>query len=180
MATGITPFGESFGDPRRYMGQSPLAEVGKAIKTGLIGYGIQESGLEKWLNEKGMNRNKQGGYEYKAPAGAVAPTGAATGAVVPPQMQAAPMMPVSPAAPAGAPAPVSEEMPSDIGEQILNGTWTGVPSVPAGPISVMNPTDFNPLAPDESNQVAMSPDAYKNVPGYGKLKKVGEKLMGMG
>ena len=27
-----TPFGASFGDPRRYMGQSPLAEIGKALK----------------------------------------------------------------------------------------------------------------------------------------------------
>ena len=50
------PFGLSFGDPRRYMGQSPLAEIGKALKTGLVGYAIQESGLEKMLNEKGVKK----------------------------------------------------------------------------------------------------------------------------
>ena len=175
-----SPFGSSFGDPRQYMGKSPLAEVGKAAKSFLTGYVIQESGLEKYLNEKGVSKNKEGGYEYKAPVGSAPPVGVAPSAAVPPQMQSAPMMPMSPAAPTGAPAPVTEEMPSDIGEQILNGTWTGAPPTPVGPISVMNPTDFNPLAPDTSNQMAVSPNDYQNVPGYGKLMKVGEKLMGMG
>jgi hypothetical protein len=182
---GETPFGASFGDPRKYMGQSPLAEIGKAAKSFLTGYAIQESGLEKFLNEKGVSKNKQGGYEYKAPSGAVAPVGAAPIPAIPPQMQTAPMMPVSPANPAGVvvnPIPGAEVMPQDIGEQILNGTWTGAPPVqqPTAPISVTNPNDFNPLAPDASNQMAISPDAYKNVPGYGKLQKIAGQFMGMG
>ena len=41
MATA--PFGESFGDPRRYMGQSPFANIGQALKTGGILYGLEKS-----------------------------------------------------------------------------------------------------------------------------------------
>lgn len=40
-----SPFGLSFGDPRKYMGQSPLAEIGKAAKTLLTGYALKESGF---------------------------------------------------------------------------------------------------------------------------------------
>jgi len=179
-----TPFGASFGDPRRYMGQSPLAEVGKGAKALLTGYAIQQSGLEKWLNDKGISKNKQGTYEFKspAPAGAAVPTAAAPVVVQPPQQAVAPMMPSAPVEQGVVvnPIPDANTPPPDIGEQILNGTWTGFPPAPTGPTSLKNPTDFNPLAPDTSNQMAVSPDDYKNAPGYGKLAKVAGMLMGMG
>jgi hypothetical protein len=184
-----TPFGASFGDPRRYMGKSPLAEIGNAAKSFLTGYAIQESGLEKWLNEKGVKRNQQGGYGYSAPAGAVAPTAAASPAAVqPPQTPFTPsFVPVAPsAAPqTNVPAVQNDMPPPDIGDQILNGTWTGFPPAPqpAGPTSLRNPTDFNPLGPDTSNQFAVSGNDYMNIPGYGSAQdKAGKlmKLMGMG
>lgn len=183
-----TPFGASFGDPRRYMGKSPLAEIGQAAKTFLTGYAIQESGLEKWLNEKGVKRNQQGGYGYSAPA--VPPTATSSPAPVqPPQTPFTPsFVPVAPSATpsvapqSGGPAVQNDTPPPDIGEQILNGTWTGVQAAPqpAAPVSLQNPTDFNPLAPDTSNQFAVSGNDYQQVPGYGKLQKIAGMLMGMG
>jgi hypothetical protein len=180
-----TPFGLSFADPRRYMGKSPLAEIGNAAKTFLTGYAIQESGLEKFLNEKGMKKNPQGGYSYNVPAGSVPPaTPTPTTAVQPPQQFLAPMLPQAvPPAQQGVvinPIPDSNLPPPDIGEQILNGTWTGFPPAPTGPTSLKNPTDFNPLAPDASNQFAVSGNDYQQAPGYGKLQKIASQLMGMG
>jgi hypothetical protein len=170
-----TPFGASFGDPRRYMGKSPLAEVGNAAKTFLTGYALKESGLTDYLNS----------LSKKPPQGAVAPSAPATTAIQPPQANVAPVMPVAPQGPAvqsATPmnAPTGLEMPSDIGNQILDGTWTGFPPAPTGPTSLKNPTDFNPLAPDTSNQFAVSGNDYMNVPGYGKLQKIAGQFMGMG
>ena len=161
-----TPFGASFGDPRRYMGQSPLADIGKALKTGLTAYALKESGFTDYLNS--LNKKP------------------AQSAVAPPQFTAPPMQPVNPqdfgaqvdvAVPQ---AQEAQEAPQDIGEQILNGTWTGFPPQPTGPTSLRNPTDFNPLAPDQSNQFAVSGNDYQQVPGYGKLQKIAGQLMGMG
>lgn len=170
-----TPFGASFGDPRKYMGQSPLAEAGKAAKTFLTGYALKESGFTDYLNSLGKKA---------APQGAIAPS-APVAAIQPPQQGVAPTMPVPPqgaAVQSATPTPASLEMPQDIGEQILNGTWTGFPSAPqpAGPTSLRNPTDFNPLAPDESNQFAVSGNDFQQIPGYGKLQNVAGQFMGMG
>ena len=60
-----TPFGLSFGDPRRYMGQSPLAEIGKAAKTGLMLYGLQKSGAIKALDDMGIKSDSKGGFSFK-------------------------------------------------------------------------------------------------------------------
>jgi len=60
----------------------------------------------------------------------------------------------------------------------LDGTFR-----PQSSVDVKNDTDFNPLAPDTSNQFAVSGDDYKNVPGYGSaMDKAGKllKIMGMG
>jgi hypothetical protein len=170
-----TPFGASFGDPRRYMGQSPLAEAGKAAKTFLTGYALKQSGLEDYLNSLGK----------KQPQGAVAPSVPTATAIQPPKANFAPVMPVAPQAPTAQGVVVTpildeQEMPQDIGEQILNGTWTGFPPTPTGPTSLKNPTDFNPLAPDTSNQFAVSGNDYMNAPGYGKLQKIAGQFMGMG
>jgi len=172
-----TPFGLSFGNPRMYMGQSPLAEVGKAVKTGLIGYGIQQSGLEQWLNEKGMNKNKQGGYEYKTPAGAVAPT-TQVNAPIAPAAQVQPMVPMAPSAvsPEVAPQPqVDFGPPPDIGDKILNDSWYE-------PVSdLSNKTDFNPVAQQTGyNQTLNTGNEYQQAPGYGKLAKTVQTMFGMG
>ena len=168
-----TPFGASFGDPRKYMGQSPLAEIGKGAKTFLTAYALKESGLTDYLNK----------LVKKEPQGAVAPVVPSTPSAVQPPM-AAPMamQPSSPAQPSVMvnPVPQNNEPPQDIGEQILNGTWTGFPPAPTGPVSLQNQTDFNPLTPDTSNQMAISPNDYMNNPGYGKLQKIAGQFMGMG
>jgi hypothetical protein len=81
MATGITPFGESFGDPRRYMGQSPLAEIGKAAKTGLLLYGLEKSGARQALDDMGMKSDGKGGFTFKSPVGSVPPITSGPGGV---------------------------------------------------------------------------------------------------
>ena len=169
-----SPFGASFGDPRRYMGQSPLAEIGKGLKAGLTAYALKESGFTDYLN----SLNKKPTTSAVAPSAPVAP-------VPPPQAAAAPFQPFAPQAAfpqdvVVTPIPDQQEMPPDIGEQILNGTWTGFPPAPTGPTSLKNPTDFNPLAPDASNQLAVSGNDYQQIPGYGKLQKIAGQLMGMG
>lgn len=172
-----TAFGVSFGDPRRYMGKSPLGDVGQAIKTGLIGYGIQKSGLADWLNEKGMNKNKQGGYEYKPPGAAVPPTAAAP-APVAPTAPIAPVAPgtVPPAAMAEQPAMPTVELgpPPNVGLDVLDDKWEISEAAP------VEKQDFNPLPSDMSNQMAMSPNAYQQTPGYGKLQKIASAIFGRG
>ncbi len=180
-----TPFGASFGDPRRYMGQSPLAEIGKGAKTFLTAYALKESGLTDYLNKlskkpeqqtvvQGAVPLPQSFDQYLAP---VAPTGFQPTPAAPMAMQ-----PSAPAQPnvMVTPIPENDGPPPDIGNQILNGTWTGFPSAPTGPTSLRNPTDFNPLAPDTSNQFAVSGNDYQQIPGYGKLQKAVGQLMGMG
>ena len=202
MATAITPFGESFGDPRRYMGQSPLAQVGQAAKTGLILYGLQKSGAIQALDNMGIKSDGKGGFSFNKPAGAVPPiTSGAAGDMntngvfgtnpmpISPSSLSQPVMPVAPVPPA-APGvqitPLGQDAPSnvqintlppapDAGMQILNGTFR-----PQSAVDVNNRTDFNPLGPDASNQMAVSPDDYKNAPGYGKLAKAVGMFMGMG
>lgn len=203
MATGITPFGESFGDPRRYMGQSPFAQVGQALKTGGILYGLHKSGAIEALDKMGIKSDNKGGFTFNKPAGSVPPiTSGAAGDMntngvfgtnpmpISPSSLSQPVMPVMPTAPIGPGVqitPLGQDAPSnvqtntfappppDAGMQLLNGTFR-----PQSAVDVSNPTDFNPLSPDASNQMAVSPDDYKNAPGYGKLAKAVGMFMGMG
>jgi hypothetical protein len=201
-----TPFGASFGDPRRYMGQSPLAEIGKALKTGGILYGLEKSGAIKALDNMGLKSDGKGGFTYNKPAGSVAPTS--------PQFTAPPMQPVNPQD-FGAPAefedganqmpmsqlspaqpapptgvqitPFGQDAPSnvqtntfappppDAGMQLMNNTYR-----PQSSVDVRNETDFNPLAPDTSNQFVVSGNDYQQIPGYGKLQRIAGQFMGMG
>jgi hypothetical protein len=128
MATDV-PFGLSFGDPRRYMGSSPLAEIGKAAKTGLMLYGLQQSGAIAALDKLGVKPNQAGTFSYSnpvAPTGAVPPTGAAMQPVVPnaPTFSTPPPPPAV-ATPVYDSAPMSTTPPLNIGVDILdasNGT----------------------------------------------------------
>jgi hypothetical protein len=198
MATA--PFGESFGDPRRYMGQSPLAEVGKAAKTALTLYGLEKSGAIKALDNMGLKSDGKGGFTYNKPAGSVPPITSGPGGVnadgvfgtnpmpVSPMTFNQQAMPVTPVPPMGAQVtPLNQDAPSnvqintfappppDAGMQILDGTFR-----PQSAVDLKNPTDFNPLAPDASNQFAVSGNDYQQVPGYGKLQKIAGQFMGMG
>jgi hypothetical protein len=204
MATAITPFGESFGDPRRYMGQSPMAQVGQALKTYAILQGLEKSGAIKALDNLGIKPDNRGNFTLNnKPAGAVAPiTSGAAGDMntngvfgtnpmpispsslsqpVMPVMQTAPMAPGVQITPLGQDAPSNVQTntfappPPDAGMQLLNGTFR-----PQSSVDVRNETDFNPLPPDYSNQFAVSPDDYRNIPGFGKLQKIAGQFMGMG
>jgi hypothetical protein len=110
--------------------------------------------------------------------------------VVPPQAGAAPMMPaaIPDAAPGVQITPFGQEAPSnvqintlappppDAGRQILEGTFRPQSSA----VDVQNENDFSPLAPDTSNQFAVSGNDYQQIPGYGKLQRIAGQLMGMG
>lgn len=180
MASDI-PFGASFGDPRKYMGQSG---IGQAVKAGLTAAVMQKSGLTGWLNDLS-----------KKPEGSVPPiTSGAAGdmntngvwgtnplPVQPPSFGAsseiAPIAPsaIPPAAMGAQPAMPTADMgpPLDVGHQVLDDKWE---SSSAEPIQKQ---DFNPLAPDTGNQMAISGNDYQKVPGYGSLKKTLAAIAGM-
>ena len=182
MATDV-PFGLSFGDPRKYMGQSPLAEIGKAAKTGLMLYGLQQTGAIEALDKLGVKPNASGSFSYNNPAG---PTGAGVGgtagAVAPTNAVVQPVMPNANATtPAIAPpvydnAPISTTPPANIGFDVLDGTYNGTEQ------SFVNPQaqrDFNPFVPQTTpNPVALTGNEYKEMPGYGKLAKAMQAMSG--
>jgi hypothetical protein len=195
-----TPFGASFGDPRQYMGKSPLAQIGQAAKLGLVLTGLHKSGAIKALDNMGVKLDDKGTFSYKPPAGAVPPITSGPGGVnadgvfgtnpmpVSPMTFNQPAMPVAPVPTMGAQVtPLGQDAPSnvqintfappppDAGRQILDGTFR-----PQSSVDVRNPTDFNPLAPDASNQFAVSGNDYQQIPGYGKLQKIAGQFMGMG
>ncbi len=193
-----TPFGLSFGDPRKYMGQSGLGQVGQALKTFALISGLEKSGAIKALDNIGIKPDSKGGFTYnRSPAGAVPPATPSNGGVnagamastpmpVSPSSPSQPVVPAAPVAPLevtpfGQDAPSNVQIntpPPDAGMQILNGTFR-----PQSAIDVQNQTDFNPLAPDASNQVALTGNEYQQVPGFGSAQdKAGKlmKIMGMG
>jgi len=172
------------------MGQSPLAEVGKAAKTALTLYGLEKSGAIKALDNMGLKSDGKGGFTYNKPAGSVPPITSGPGGVNADGVFGTNPMPVSPmtfnqqaiqVTPLGQDAPSNVQIntfappPPDAGMQILDGTFR-----PQSAVDVSNPTDFNPLAPDASNQFAVSGNDYQQVPGYGKLQKIAGQFMGMG
>jgi hypothetical protein len=177
MATKEIPFAESFGnygDPRRYMnkGISPgkkveqfVAKVRNSPLAGLMGIGAAGDGT-----------TAPGPVPAPVPASALG-----QGVSVP----SAPSIGVNiPGAVAPGSAPAPQAAPSVMPTQDLDGDgqvdefWGVKSSSPQS--SLQNPTDFNPLAPDTSNQVAVSPDDYRNIPGFGKLQKIAGQIMGMG
>jgi len=169
-----TPFGLSFGsygDPRKYMnkGGSPGKKVEQFVAK------IKNSPL---ANFAGIMLAGEGGEPALSPVPAPA---LGQGVSVP----SAPSIGVNiPGAVAPGSAPAPQAAPSVMPTQDLDGDgqvdefWGVKSSSPQS--SLQNPTDFNPLAPDTSNQVAVSPDDYRNIPGFGKLQKIAGQLMGMG
>lgn len=174
-----TPFGLSFGNPRQYMGQSPLAEAGKALKTGAVLWGLQQTGAIDALDKLGVKPNQSGGFSYNnpvAPTGSVSPVGA-TGAdmdaftagnyggpAIPPTDQTQPAIPN--VAPIVQTAPVSTTPPANIGADILDGKYHGAFVNPQSQL------DFNPNAIQTGyNTMLATGNEYQQAPGYGKLAK---------
>lgn len=179
-----TPFGLSFGnygDPRKYIGkgESPAKKIQEKIAK------IQKSPL---ANLAGLFL---AGGESESPDPVPAPVlGQGISAPV------APSVGVNPNASSGVGiAPGSFQMPNLTLPQIgtpamspqdadgdgqVDSFWGIKSSTPVSSVDVKNSTDFNPLAPDTSNQMAVSGNNYQQIPGYGKLQKVAGQLMGMG
>lgn len=178
-----TPFGLSFGNPSRYMGQSPLAEIGKAAKTGLMLYGLQQTGAIDALDKLGVKPNKAGGFSYNsptAPAGAVPPVApTATGmAPVAPSTTGSPVMPSGAVAPNAVaptePAPLTP--PPNLGMDILDGKFKGVDTSFVDPQA----TRDSLVLPQQAgyNQMLQTGNEYQQVPGYGKLAKAFQMFSG--
>ena len=175
-------FGLSFGDPRRYMGQSPLAEIGKAAKTGLILYGLQQSGAIQALDKLGVKPNQAGTFSYSNPAtptGAVPPVGAAAQPIMPnanvPMANAPTPAIATPVYDSAAP-PMQTKPPANIGFDVLDGKYNGAE------ISFVNPQaqrDFNPFVPQTGyNTMLATGNEYQQMPGYGKLAKAMQAMAG--
>jgi hypothetical protein len=176
------PFGLSFGDPRRYMGQSPLAEIGKAAKTGLILYGLQQSGAIQALDKLGVKPNQAGTFSYNnpaAPTGSVPPVGVATQPVAPnanvPMANAPTPAIATPVYDSAAP-PMPTTPPANIGFDVLDGKYNGAET------SFVNPQaqrDFNPFVPQTGyNTILATGNEYQQMPGYGKLAKAMQGMAG--
>ena len=159
-----TPFGLSFGNPSKYMGQSPLAEIGKAAKTGAVLWGLQQTGAIDALDKLGIKPNQQGGFSLNnAPTAAVPPV-----APVAPTSNAA--QPAIPDATAPTqPAPMSTTPPANVGVDILDGKYHGAEHSFVTPQAQR---DFNPVVPQTGyNQILATGNEYQQVPGYGKIEK---------
>lgn len=170
-----TPFALSFGtygDPRRYMnkGESPAKKFQEKIAK------IQKSPL---ANLAGLFL---AGGESESPDPVPAPAlGQGISAPTTPSIGLKAKIPGA-VVPGAVPMPQAAPMPTqDIdGDGQIDSFWGVQTSSPQSSVNLQNPTDFNPLAPDTSNQMAVSPNDYMNVPGYGKLQKVAGQFMGMG
>lgn len=170
-----TPFGLSFGNPAKYMGSSPLAEIGKAAKTGLVLYGLQQTGAIDALDKLGVKPNSAGTFSFNNP---VAPTGTAppTGVAVQPVAPNANAFTPAVATPVYDSAPMSTTPPANIGVDVLDGKYHGNEQ------SFVNPQaqrDFNPFVPQVGyNPIQATGNEYQQMPGYGKLAKAMQGMAG--
>lgn len=166
-----TSFGDDFGDPSRYMGQSPLADIGKALKTfGMIS-ALEKSGAVDFLNKLNVKQNETGKFGI-------------TGAV-PPTTQSA--VPVSPAMPAAVSTPITQTQITptspaspaiqSIGHDVLDDKFHGAPTSFVNPINI---NDFNPVPlQDGYTQQLAGDNDYQSIPGYGSTVKKFMQLVGM-
>ena len=161
-------FGASFGDPSKYMGQSPLADIGKALKTfGMIS-ALEKSGAVDFLNKLNVKQNEAGKFGV-------------TGAV-PPTTQSA--VPVSPAMPAAISTPVEQPQitpttpaSQSMGLDVLDDKFYGAPTSFVNP---MNINDFNPVPlQDGYTQQLAGDNNYQSIPGYGNTVKKFMQFVGM-
>lgn len=179
-----SPFGTSFGDPRKYMGQS---QIGQAVKSGLLAYGMKKSGLTDWLDK--LNKESKAGdiagaavpvvpqadvrrvdnqLEAAAPPMASAP-------VVPPTAGAAPVMPAAPTIPVPdqtqEPATQPQVSPSELGKQFMSGQVS----------SFVDPEakrDIDVAQGGGFDMTRLTGNEYQQVPGYGKLAKALQAIAG--
>jgi hypothetical protein len=200
MATA--PFGESFGnygDPRRYIGkyQAPGKKieqfVAKHKDNPVLGaLGISLSGL---LSDPASKQTPAPALGQGISAPVVPPIGLnpslanrsgegiAPGSFQMPELFKKPNLTL----PQIGTATPNQGTDAD-GDGQVNSFWgvkaTTAPQPALGlqssTVDVTNKTDFNPLAPDTSNQFVVSGNDYQQIPGYGKLQRIAGQFMGMG
>jgi len=192
-------FGASFGNPRQYMGSSPIGDIWKGLKTGAAVYGMEKSGLVKYLDELGV-KQKNGVFSFEnkkdTPINGAAPpinqvpqAGEASIAnAVPPTSQ--PMGgPLGSSANPTTGVPYYGKADTDYFPPTSGITTPEARPVPTpeltgksilNDISLNNPDDYNP-APLQSgyNTTLASGNEYQNVPGYGKTQKIMSSFFGL-
>jgi hypothetical protein len=109
-------FGASFGNPSKYMGQSPLSDIGSALKAFGMATALEKSGAKEWLNSLGIKQNAEGKLKIQGSA----PAPMASAAPVRPGASPAPMPLSTPAA-----APMAAASTS-VGNDVLDGNFHGV------------------------------------------------------
>jgi hypothetical protein len=188
------------------MGSSPLGEIGKALKIGATVYGMEKSGLIKYLDELGV-KQKNGGFSFENKKdtpipGAVPPIDQVPQAGGPMtygnQEAQAPI--------AGAVAPTSQPMGGPLGSSYdpktgqqmygdtgLNKNYSppnlssdvqmGLPLTGKSILgdSVMkNPDDFNPAEGNYGyTQQLASGNEYTQQPGYGQTAGMMKSMFGL-
>jgi hypothetical protein len=201
-------FGASFGNPSKYMGSSPLSDIGSALKAFGMATALEKSGAKDWLNSLGMKPNAAGKYTINGSA----PAPNANAVPVPPGAPSAPMPLSTPTA-----APMAAASTS-VGTDLLDGNFHGVPTIDfindplknplfkpqsgfmmpqtsgvdtpeaapvsappiqGTPISVANPNDYDPRENYGYTQQLASGNEYQNTPGYGSTAKKMSSLFGM-
>jgi hypothetical protein len=174
-------FGVSFGNPSRYMGSSPLGEIGKALKTGAMVYGMEKSGLIKYLDELGV-KQKNGGFSFENKKDASIP-----GAVSPidqvPQA-GGPMTYGN----QGAEAPIAGAVPPALTptSELASPETAPVPmprirgvDLLEDKISVANPNDFDPRENYGYTEQLASGNEYTQQPGYGRTAGMMKSMFGL-
>ena len=180
-------FGASFGDPSKYMGQSPLADIGKALKIGAAVYGLEKSGLRQRLDDLGI-KQKDGKFSFVNTSPAPVTDGISTpvlGAAVPSNITpAVPVVPSAAPVPALAPAPMPAATPTPVSIPSL----TPAPLLPFNSQDILrneehsfkNIDDYNPapLQSGYTEQLAGDYD-YQSIPGYGSAVNKLKMFAGM-
>lgn len=136
-------FGLSFGNPSKYMGQSPLSDIGSALKAFGVATAIEKSGAKDWLNSIGIKQNAEGKFGIKGSA----PSPTTNAAPVPPGASSAPMPLSTPAA-----APMAAASTS-VGNDVLDGNFHGV-SMPQSMDDPLNNPLFKPQSGHQAPQTS--------------------------
>jgi hypothetical protein len=142
----------------------PSSDVGQAVKTGLMAYGMQKTGLTDWLNNLNKPSEQQTVVQGAVPLPAsfdkyLAPTQPGQ-AVVPPSAQPIGAAPVAPVAPTIESAPAPTQNPKEMGLDWLNGKLSGFTNPQASrdiqvaqqmsaPQSPMNPAEWQSVSTGE-------------------------------
>jgi hypothetical protein len=166
-------FGASFGNPSKYMGSSPLSDIGSALKAFGVATAIEKSGAKDWLNSIGIKQNAEGKFGIKGSApspttnaapvtGAIPPTSQPMGGPlgdsyhpgtgVPLYFDRSQTQPVSMPLSTPSAAPMAAASTS-VGNDVLDGNFHGV-SMPQSMDDPLNNPSFKPQSGYQAPQTS--------------------------